>query len=195
MGLGLPSKQTVNGVGGRLQARNVRVGSRLWTLDGERTVQTTVTQVVAVKVRQVVDVVTDHVSFTVAPDQLLGTTFEGFLDGCTDGDGFRPKTCAARVLVSSNAPFRSQLVREVGARFTPRGNGLASHLVVADSWPSRGTFKPEQHPLGLIESTWVEVRDVRPREAGSPKRFTLYSYRLDPYPGFLVNGHLARQPW
>lgn len=330
MGFGLPSKQTVNGVGGRLQARNVRVDSRLWTLDGERTVQTTVTQVLAVKVRQVVDVVTDHVSFTVAPDQLLGTpdgwvhvrdakgtvlawtharklrrkrltikpgyefgymvgancsdgtvgknyvslvvndegfasrfaacltaatgtparleavtrpsgylqreapgfrvrvvssyladlmrqyvggdahhmrqrfprvvlrdreTFEGFLDGYTDGDGFRPKTWAARLLVSSNAPFLSQLAREVGARFTPRGNGLASHLVVADSWPSRGTFKPEQHPLGLVESTWVEVRDVRPREAGSPKPFTLYSYRLDPYPGFLVNGHLARQPW
>ncbi|MFE5921685.1 hypothetical protein [Streptomyces sp. NPDC056468] len=122
-------------------------------------------------------------------------TFEGFLDGYTDGDGFRPKTWAARVLVSSNVPFLSDLAREIGARFTPRGNGLASHLVVADSWPSRGTFKPEQHPLGLIESTWVEVRDVRPRGAGSPKPFTLYSYRLDPYPGFLVNGHLARQPW
>lgn len=56
MACGLPSKQTVNGVGGRLQARGVRAGCRLWTLDGERTVQTTVTHVVTAKVRDVVDV-------------------------------------------------------------------------------------------------------------------------------------------
>jgi len=42
-------------------------------LDGERTVQTTVTEVAAVKVREVVEIVTDHVTFTVAPDQMLGT--------------------------------------------------------------------------------------------------------------------------
>lgn len=70
---GLPSKQTVNVVGGRLQARNVQAGCRLWTLDGERTVQTTVVEVATVKVREVVDVVTDHVTFTVALDQMLGT--------------------------------------------------------------------------------------------------------------------------
>ncbi|MFI7401858.1 hypothetical protein ACIBW9_15540 [Streptomyces sp. NPDC049541] len=90
MGYGLPSKQTVNVVGGRLQARNVQVGCRLCadddgsataglrpgggrTLDGEHTVQTTVAEVATVKVREVVDVVTDHVTFTVAPDQMLGT--------------------------------------------------------------------------------------------------------------------------
>jgi hypothetical protein len=27
------------------------------------------------------------------------------------------------------------------------------------------------------------------------KPLTLGSYRLDPHPGFLVNGHLARQAW
>ncbi|MGW0185010.1 hypothetical protein ACWDV7_04550 [Streptomyces sp. NPDC003362] len=74
MGYGLPSKQTVNGVGGRLQARSVRVGCRLWTLDGDRTVQTSVTEVATVKVREIVDVVTDHVAFTVAADQMLGSS-------------------------------------------------------------------------------------------------------------------------
>lgn len=53
MGYGLPSKQTVNGVSGRLQARDVRAGCRLWALDGWRTVQTTVTAVEAVKAREV----------------------------------------------------------------------------------------------------------------------------------------------
>lgn len=70
-----------------------------------------------------------------------------------------------------------------------------SHLVVADSWASRGTFKPERHLLQLRESAWTQVQAVRQRRAESSKPFTLYSCRLDPYPGFLVNGHLARQPW
>ncbi|MFF4315042.1 hypothetical protein [Streptomyces sp. NPDC001507] len=122
-------------------------------------------------------------------------TFEGFLEGYTDGDGFRSKTWRGRLLVSANVPFLAELAEVIGARFTPRTNGTASHLVVADSWLSRGVFRPERHPLQLSESTWVEVRGLRPRTAGSTKPFTLYSFRLDPHPGFLVNGHLARQPW
>ncbi|WP_437057593.1 hypothetical protein [Streptomyces sp. enrichment culture] len=121
-------------------------------------------------------------------------TFDGFLDGYTDGDGCRITTWPARVLVSANVPFLAELARVVGARFTPRVD-VASHLVIADSWPSRGTFTLEQHRLDLVGSTWVEVRDVRLRRAEGAKPFTLYSYRLDPHPGFLVNGHLARQPW
>ncbi|MDT0470279.1 hypothetical protein RM764_46585, partial [Streptomyces sp. DSM 41699] len=66
MRYGLPSKQTVNAVGGRLQARQTVVGTRLWTLDGRRTAQTTVTEVVAVKARAAVEVVTGHAVFTVA---------------------------------------------------------------------------------------------------------------------------------
>jgi GTP cyclohydrolase I len=330
VGYGLPSKQTVNAVGCRLQARSVQVGCRLWTLDGERTVQTVVTQVATTKFREVVDVVTDHLTFTVAPDQILGTpdgwmhardtegtvlawtharklcrqrlavrpgyelgymigascadgtvgknyvslvvnderfavrfaaclsaatgltagveavtrpsgylqrdapgfrvrvvssyladlmrqyvggdahhmrqrfprvvlrdreTFEGFLDGYTDGDGYRSRTWRGRLLVSANVPFLAELARVIGARFTPRRDGRASHLVVAESWPSRGTFDAEQHTLELRESEWAEVREVRLRRAESPKPFTLYSYRLDPYPSFLINGHLAREPW
>jgi hypothetical protein len=329
VGYGLPSKQTVNAVGGRRQARNIQAGCRLWALEGERTVQTAVTEVVTVKVREVVEVVTDHVTFTAAPDQMLGTpdgwvhardaegtvlawtaarklcrarltiepgfdfgyligatcsdgtvgqnyvslvvndrafaeryarcltsstglnarlepvtrpsgylqrdapgfrvrvvssyladlmrqyvggdahhmrqgfprvvlrdkeTFDGFLDGYMDGDGCPAKTWPARVLVSANVPFLMELAQIVGARFTPRTDGKASKLLVADSWPSRGTFKPEQHSLQLREAAWSQVHQVR-RRIAKDKPFTLYSYRLDPHPGFLVNGHLARQPW
>ncbi|MGW7403473.1 hypothetical protein ACWGI9_07030 [Streptomyces sp. NPDC054833] len=67
-------------------------------------------------------------------------TSEGFLDGYTDGDGFRPATWRGRLLVSANVPFCQ-------------------------------------------------------RRAEGPKPFTLYSYRLHPYPDFLVNGYLARQGW
>lgn len=70
---GLPSKQTVNAVGGRLQAREIAVGTRLWTLDGSRAAQTTVTGVTAVKARAAVEVVTSHAAFTVAGGLLLAT--------------------------------------------------------------------------------------------------------------------------
>ncbi|MEV0320723.1 hypothetical protein ACIBKX_23930 [Streptomyces sp. NPDC050658] len=121
-------------------------------------------------------------------------TFQGFLDGYMDGDGFPVKTWPARALVSANVPFPAELAQIVGARFTPRTDGRASKLIVADSWPSRGTFRPEQHPVELRESSWTLVREVRRRSAGD-KPFTLYAFRLDPLPSFLVNGHLARQQW
>lgn len=328
MGFGLPSRQTVNGVGGRVRARDVRVGAALWSLDGRRTVRTAVTEVTAAKSRRAVDVVTEHVTFTAAPDQLLATpdgwthardaagtvvarvrarqlcrerltirpgyefgyfvgatcadgtvgknyvslvvndegfaeryaaclsaatglparpdpcsrpsgylgrdvpgfrvrvvssyladllrqyaggdahhmrqafprvvlrdreTFDGFLDGYVEGDGCRSKLWAGCTVVSANVPFLAELAGVIGARFTP-ARGTASHLAVADSWPSRGTFRPEDHPLQLNESQWSEVRDVRPRHAPG-KPFTFYSFRLGPHPTFLVNGHLTREPW
>ncbi|MEV6839207.1 hypothetical protein AB0N17_32665 [Streptomyces sp. NPDC051133] len=119
-------------------------------------------------------------------------TFDGFLDGYADGDGCTVK--GGRVLVSANVPFLTELSCVVGARFTPSASGAASHLLVTDRWSSRGTFRPEQHPIQLRESGWSQVHEVRPRVADS-KPYTLYSYRLAPHPGFLVNGHLARQPW
>ncbi|MFD8155539.1 hypothetical protein ACFV28_32920 [Streptomyces sp. NPDC059720] len=305
------------------------MGDRLWSLDGDRTVPTTVTEVAGVRSREVVDVMTDHLTFTVAPDQLLGTpdgwvhardaegtvlawtparklcrvrltiepgrdlgyfvgatcsdgtvgrnyvslvvndehfaaryaafltaatglparleavtrpsgylrrdvpgfrvrvvssyladllrqylggdahhlrqrfprvvlrdleTFEGFLDGYGDGDGYRSTSWSGRLLVSANVPFLTELARVVGARFTPRPGRPASQLVVADSWSTRGTFQPERHPLQLRETAWVQVHEVRRRETTN-KPYTLYTYRLHPHPGFLVNGHLAREPW
>ncbi|MFI2318628.1 hypothetical protein AMK17_36900 [Streptomyces sp. CB00072] len=73
MSYGLPSKQTVNAVGGRLRARDIAVGTRLWTLDGLRTAQTTVTHVLAAKARTAVEVVTGHAAFMVAADLPLVT--------------------------------------------------------------------------------------------------------------------------
>ncbi|MEV6249982.1 hypothetical protein AB0M38_27815 [Streptomyces sp. NPDC051742] len=73
MGYGLTSKMLVNLVDGCVQAKNVAPGSAMWTLDGDRTVQTTVVGVTAVKGRQAVDVVTDRMTFTASPDLLLLT--------------------------------------------------------------------------------------------------------------------------
>jgi hypothetical protein len=329
MGYGLSSKMLVNLVDGCVQAKNVAPGSAMWTLDGDRTVQTTVTGVAALKGREAVDVVTDHMTFTASPDLLLATpdgwtraqdalgatvawtparklrrerfsirpghefgyfvgatcadgtvgrnyvslvvneehfaaryaaaltactglparleavsrpsgylkrdlpgfrvrvvssylsdtmrhyvggdahhmrqrfprvvlrdidTFSGFLDGYVEGDGHRAKHWDARMIASANVPFLAEIAPIIGARFTPATQG-ASKLCVSDRWQSRGTFVPEQHRLDPPESSWIQVREVRPRPALGPKPFTFYSYRLEPHPTFLVNGHLVREPW
>lgn len=97
MGYGLPSKQTVNAAGGRLQARSVKAGCQLWTLDEGRTVRTTVTDVAVTKVREVVEVVTGHLTFTVAADQMLGTPTAGCMrETRTERSwpGHAPESCA-----------------------------------------------------------------------------------------------------
>ncbi|WP_432015896.1 hypothetical protein [Streptomyces hydrogenans] len=329
MGYGLASKMLVNLVGGCVQAKNVASGDIMWTLDGVRTVRTTVTGVTAAKARHAVEVVTDHMAFLASPDLLLFTpdgrthaadaagttvawtparklcrerpairpgyefgyfvgatcadgtvgknyvslvvneeafaeryataltactglparleavtrpsgflkrdlpgfrvrvvssylsdalrhyvggdahhlrqgfprvvlrdidTFNGFLDGYVEGDGCRIKAWPARMIVSANAPFLAEVARVIGARFTPRPQGI-SQLVVSDRWQSRGTFTPEHHPLDPPEASWVQVHEVRPRPALGTKPFTFYGYRLAPHPTFLVNGHLAREAW
>ncbi|MCT4354540.1 hypothetical protein M5362_15510 [Streptomyces sp. Je 1-79] len=328
MGYGLSSKMLVNLVEGRTQARNVALGSLLWTLDGDRTAQTTVVGVTAAKTRCAVEVVTDHMAFIASPDLLLATqngwtpardavgttvawtlarklcrerptiepgyefgyfvgatcadgtvgknyvslvvneedfasryaaaltactglparvesvsrpsgylkrdlagfrvrvvssylsdalrhyvggdahhmrqrfprvvlrdidTFDGFLDGYVDGDGCRIKSWPGRMIVSANAPFLAELAQIIGARFTP-SRTRGSQLCVSDRWESRGTFVPERHRIDPPESSWIQVREVRPRPALGAKPFTFYSYRLEPHPSFLVNGHLVRAP-
>ncbi|MGI5450415.1 hypothetical protein ACQEVM_32510 [Streptomyces sp. CA-243310] len=117
-------------------------------------------------------------------------TFGGFLDGYADGDGFRHKNWHGRTVVSANVPFLAELATIIGARFTPL-NGKASQLVITDRWQQRGTFHAEEHPVHLVERQTAMVSEVRPRRATGAKPFTLYTYRLDPHPHFLVNGHVV----
>ncbi|WP_330297851.1 hypothetical protein [Streptomyces sp. NBC_00503] len=123
-------------------------------------------------------------------------TFEGFLDGYVAGDGHRIRgNWGCRVVTSANVPFLREWAGVIGARFTPSGvPGRASRLYISDTWRQRGTFQREEHPLLLVESMHSRVLEVRPRAATGAKPFTLYTYRLDPYPGFLVSGHLVRAP-
>jgi hypothetical protein len=76
MGYGLASKQIVNLLGGSAQAKAVVPGQAMWTLDGDRTTQTTVSAVTAVKGREAVEVVTDHTTFLASPDLLLPARLE-----------------------------------------------------------------------------------------------------------------------
>ena len=120
--------------------------------------------------------------------------FSGFLDGYVEGDGYAITpargTAKGRRIISANVPFLSDLASIVGARFTPNRAGRASALYVADSWMARHGFARESHRTDLVESRWVRVEKVR--RVTTPRRpFTVYSFTCDPYPTFLIGGHLT----
>jgi GTP cyclohydrolase I len=117
-------------------------------------------------------------------------TFAGFLDGYVDGDGYRSRHSAGRLVVSGNVPFLIDLSNIVGARFSPRAT-TASRLYIADSWMRRHGFHRESHRTDLIESRWVPVEEVRTIRADGTKPFTVYSFTCEPHPTFLVSGHLS----
>ena len=118
-------------------------------------------------------------------------TFEGFLDAYVEGDGFRHKNCDGRTIVSGNTPYLAELARIVGARFTPAPEGAASKLYVADSWFRKHGFAQESHRTNLIESEWATVKRVTPLSADGKKPYTVYSFQCEPYPTYLVGGHLT----
>lgn len=118
-------------------------------------------------------------------------TFEGFLDGYVDGDGYRCTGSAGRTIVSSNPDFLREMADVVGARFTPKLQPVSSRLYVADSWTRRHGFHQEDHRTALTESSWVRVRRVTPVVAEGKKPYTVYSFSCDPHPTFLIGGHLS----
>ncbi|MGP4021488.1 GTP cyclohydrolase I [Saccharopolyspora sp. 5N708] len=64
-------------------------------------------------------------------------------------------------------------------------------MYVSDDWILRHGFAQESHRTDLIESQWVKVESVRHLEATGAKPYTVYSYKCDPHPTFLINGHLT----
>jgi GTP cyclohydrolase I len=69
----VPSKQTVNAVGGQKQALEVRVGDALWTLVNGRLRPTQVTRIQSHKTRELVEVRTEEATFRVTPDHPFAT--------------------------------------------------------------------------------------------------------------------------
>jgi GTP cyclohydrolase I len=69
----VPSRQTVNVVGGQKRARDVQVGDELWTLVNGRAQPTRVTRVQGRKTRELVEVRTEEGVFRVTPDHPFAT--------------------------------------------------------------------------------------------------------------------------
>ena len=122
--------------------------------------------------------------------------FNGFLDGYVEGDGCRAYQGTGDMIISANVPFLEELADVVDARFTPNRRGAASQLYVSDRWDQPGWhgkhgFRQEDHRTDLVESKFVKVREVRPVPAEGKKPYTVYSFKCEPHPTFLIAGHLT----
>jgi len=117
----------------------------------------------------------------------------GFLDGYCDGDGYRAG--AGRFIVSANREFLEDLAQYLGAVVSRQGPNACSRVYVSDRWHQAGWygrhgFRLEQYFYVPVDSTYTRVLEVR-RQPLAKKPHRVYSITCDPYPTFLIGGHLA----
>jgi GTP cyclohydrolase I len=118
---------------------------------------------------------------------------QGFLDGYCDGDGYTHAD-GARSIVSANTRF----LAELGAYLeTPVGRGGASTSTLRISrrwhqpgWFGKHGFRQETPFYVPADAEYVSVRQVR-RRPWATKPHEVYSFTCEPYPSFLVAGHLT----
>ncbi|HJQ97967.1 MAG TPA: GTP cyclohydrolase I FolE [Candidatus Polarisedimenticolaceae bacterium] len=119
-------------------------------------------------------------------------TMEGFLDGYCDGDGH--VVGKARVITSANRGF----LRELGAYLqTPVGDdgNATARLYVSPHWDRAGWYgrhgyRKESPFYVPVDSGLATVMAVDRLERAK-KPHTVYSFKCEPYPTFLVSGHLT----
>jgi GTP cyclohydrolase I len=119
---------------------------------------------------------------------------QGFLDGYGDGDG-----CVVgrqRFITSSNHEFLRELGSYLQSPVMDNGNARGiSRLYVSNKWDQPGWhgkhgFRQQSDFYVPFDSTHVEVLSVR-RLCSTGKPTTVYSFKCEPYPTFLVGGHLT----
>ncbi|HEX2180811.1 MAG TPA: GTP cyclohydrolase I [Rubrobacteraceae bacterium] len=118
---------------------------------------------------------------------------QGFLDGYVGGDGYRAKR-KETLIVTVNADFAGDLANYLQ---TPVGRARpgVSRIYVSDRWHQAGWrgkhgFRQQSEWHIPQDSQYVEVKSVDPTPK-STKPYTVYSFKCEPYPTFLVGGHLT----
>jgi len=117
---------------------------------------------------------------------------QGFLDGYCDGDGYRAGS--GRVIVSANRKFLGSLAAYLETSIARTGTD-GSRVYVSDRWARPGWygrhgFRQQSEFYVPVDSVHVEVVEVRRLPEGR-KPHTVYSFTCEPYPTFLVGGHLT----
>jgi GTP cyclohydrolase I len=118
---------------------------------------------------------------------------QGFLDGYCDGDGYAIKQ--GRFIISANLDFLGALGRYLQTPVARTGTADCGKIYVSDRWAQAGWygkhgFRQQSKFYVPIDSTYTTVLDVR-RLARAKKPHTVYSFKCEPYPTFLVGGHLT----
>jgi GTP cyclohydrolase I len=119
----------------------------------------------------------------------------GFLDGYCDGDGYRVKS--GRFIIGANREFMDELAQYLGTPVSPanRQRSDCFRVYVSDRWHQAGWygrhgFRQESEFYVPFDSTYTTV--INAIQRGSPKKpYTVYSFKCEPYPTFLVAGHLT----
>jgi GTP cyclohydrolase I len=116
----------------------------------------------------------------------------GFLDGYCDGDGNADARGGQRIF-SANREFMSQVGDVLGV--TVGRHGTVSRVYVpkqwrANDWNVRHGFDRQSDFYVPTDSTYVPIADVRILPPAK-KPHTVYSFKCEPYPSFLVAGHLT----
>jgi GTP cyclohydrolase I len=119
----------------------------------------------------------------------------GFLDGYCDGDGHRVE--AGRFIISANKGFLDDLAQYLGTVVAParREPTDCYRVYVSDRWAQAGWygrhgFHRESEFYVPFDSTYTTVTGVA-RVHRPKKPYTVYSFKCEPYPSFLVGGHLT----
>ena len=119
---------------------------------------------------------------------------EGFLDGYCDGDGHATKS-GGRFIISSNRKFLATLAQYLQTPLAKTGTDDIHRIYVSGHWDQAGWygrhgFRQQSDFYVPFDSTYSTVLEVR-RLAQAKKPHTVYSFKCEPYPTFLVGGHLT----
>lgn len=117
---------------------------------------------------------------------------QGFLDGYIEGDGSKCGT--GNRIITANSTFAKELA---GYLQTPVGKarGDIKTVYVSDRWHEPGWkgkhgFRQQSDWYVPADSEYAEIVSVEPTPK-SKKPTSVYSFKCEPYPTFLVGGHLT----
>ena len=120
---------------------------------------------------------------------------QGFLDGYCDGDGY--SYGPNRYVISSNKTFLTELARYLETSLANAGNENDGcfKIYISKKWDKPGWYgKHGFYQLSdfyvPFDSTYTTVAEVR-RLPRPKKPHAVYSIKCEPYPTFLIGGHLT----
>jgi len=121
---------------------------------------------------------------------------QGFLDGYCDGDGYTVYK-GSRFILSANRTFMDELGQylQTPVAKVVGGEDGCSMVYVSDRWAQAGWYKRHGFrqqsefyvPVDSTYATVVKTRRIPPAK----KPYTVYSFKCEPHPTFLVGGHLT----